>query len=61
MDGMEVNVLRINASWRISDKYETPMLRSVLYTCRLHICDMFDEMLVMASMGLVKVLNKYLL
>ena len=32
------------------------MLRYVLYTCRLHIHGMFDEMHVMASRGLVKVL-----
>jgi len=35
------------------------MLRSLIYTCSLHICDMFDEILVMASRGLVKVLNNY--
>jgi len=51
----------INASWRILDKYETPILRSVIYTCSLHIRDMFDEMPVMASRGPIKVLNKYLL
>jgi hypothetical protein len=37
------------------------MLKYVVYTCRLHICDMFDEMPVMASRGPVKVLFKYLL
>jgi len=37
------------------------MLRYVIYTCRLHIRDMFDEMPIMASRGLVKVLNKYFL
>jgi len=37
------------------------MLGTVIYTCRLHIHDMFDEMPVMASRGPVKVLNKYLL
>jgi hypothetical protein len=42
-----------------SDKYEIPMLKSVVYTCRLHICDMFDKMLVMASRGLVKGLFNY--
>jgi hypothetical protein len=34
------------------------MLRYVVYTCRLHICDMFDEMPVMASRGPVKSLFK---
>jgi len=29
------------------------MLSYVVITCRLHICDMFDEFLVMASSGLV--------
>jgi len=37
------------------------MFRYVIYTYRLHIHDMFDEMVVMASMGLVKVLFKYFL
>ena len=32
------------------------MLRTVKYTCRLHICNMFDEMPVMASRGLVMIL-----
>lgn len=31
------------------------MLRYVIYTCRLHIRDMFDEMPVMASRGPFKV------
>ena len=34
------------------------MLRYVIYTCTLHIRDMFDEMHVMASRGIVKVLFK---
>ena len=37
------------------------MLKSVVYTFRLHICDMFDEMPVMASRGLVKDLFNYFL
>jgi len=37
------------------------MLNSVIYTCRLHVDDMFDEMPVMASRDVVKVLNKYLI
>ena len=37
------------------------MLKNVNYTCGLHICNMFGEMPVMASRGLVKVLNKYLI
>ena len=37
------------------------MLKSVVYTCRLHICDMFDEMPIMASRSLVKSLFNYLL
>ncbi len=32
------------------------MLNYVVYTCRLHVGDMFDEMYIMASRGLVKVL-----
>jgi len=36
------------------------MLRFVVITCRIHICDMFDEIPVMASRGLVKYLFKYL-
>ena len=35
--------------------YEIPTLNSVVYTCRLHVDDMFDEMSVMASRGLVMV------
>ena len=34
------------------------MLRSVVDTCRLHICDTFDEISVMASMGTFKGLFK---
>jgi len=34
------------------------MLRYVIYTCRLNIHDMFDEMLVMDGRGPVKVLFK---
>ena len=34
------------------------MLNSVVYTCTLHICDMFDEMPVMASRSLVNGLFK---
>lgn len=34
------------------------MLISVVLTCRLHICDMFDEILVMASRHPVKSLIK---
>ena len=30
------------------------MLKYVVYTYRLHVCDMFDEMPVMASRNLVK-------
>jgi len=30
------------------------MLNYVVYICRLYVCDMFDEMSVMASRGLVK-------
>ena len=30
------------------------MLNYVVYTCRLHVCDLFEEMPVMASRGLVK-------
>jgi len=37
------------------------MLNSVVYTYRLHVGDMFDEMLIVASRGLVKDLLKYLL
>jgi len=34
------------------------MLKFVIYTCRLHIPNMFDEILVMDSRGLVQVLFK---
>jgi len=37
------------------------MLKYVVYTYSLHICDMFDEMLFMASWGPVKGLFKYLI
>jgi len=37
------------------------MLITILYTCRLHIRDMFDEMPIMTGRGPLKVLNKYLL
>ena len=36
------------------------MLRSIVMTCRLHMCDMFDKMPVMASRGPIKYLFKYL-
>jgi len=36
------------------------MLIFVVFICRLHICDMFDEMPVMASRGPVKGWFKYL-
>jgi len=36
------------------------MLRSIVMTCRMHICDMFDKMFVMASRALIKSLFKYL-
>lgn len=32
------------------------MLKFVIYTCRLHICDMFGEIPIMANMGPFKVL-----
>jgi len=35
------------------------MLRLVVMTGRLHICDMFDEMFVMASRGPIKSLIKF--
>jgi len=37
------------------------MFNSIGYTCRLHACDMFDKILVMASRGLIKVLFNLLL
>ena len=36
------------------------MLMSIILTFRMHICDMFDEMVVMASTGLLNSLFKYL-
>ena len=36
------------------------MLRSIVMTRRRHICDMFDEMPIMASRGSIKSLFKYL-
>jgi len=36
------------------------MLISIVMTCRLHICDLFDEIPVMASRGPIKSLFKYL-
>ena len=41
--------------------YEIPTLNFVVYTCRLHVDDMFDEILGMASRGLIKVLFNLLL
>ena len=35
----------------LSGKYETPLLKSIVMTYILHIGDMFDEILVMASRG----------
>jgi len=35
------------------------MLKYVVMTCRLHICDMFDKILVMGSRGQVKSLFNY--
>jgi len=40
----------------ISDKYEIPTLNSVVYICRLHVDNMFDEMPVLASRDLVMIL-----
>jgi len=50
-----------NGSYNFLDEYDIPMLKYVVFTCRLHICDMFDEMPIMASRGPVKGLFKYLL
>jgi len=36
------------------------MLRSLVMTCRMHICDIFDKMPVMISRGPVKYFFKYL-
>jgi len=36
------------------------MLKFVVLNCRMHICDMFNKMYVMASRGLVKSLFNYL-
>ena len=47
--------------WRFSDKYEIPTLNSIVYTYRLHVDNMFNEMFLMASRALVKVLINYLL
>jgi len=35
------------------------MLRSIVMTCRMHTCDVFDEMFVMANMGLVTYFFNY--
>lgn len=51
LEGLSLSVERINL-------VNTPMLRFVVMTCRMHICDMFDEILVMASRGPVKYLFK---
>jgi len=48
----------INAFEWFLDEYETPKHKFVIYTCRLHIHDMFDEIPVMASRGPAKVLFK---
>ena len=37
------------------------MLIIFIYTCILPICDMFDEMYIMASRGLIQGLNMYLI
>jgi len=36
------------------------MLKTIVYTCILHIRDVFDEMLIMAGRGPIKGLFKYL-
>jgi len=60
MDGMDVDVLM--DIWFLAIlSYETPMLKNIIYTCRVHIHDMFDEMCVMDSRCPVKVLNNYFL
>ena len=43
------------------DKNEIHILNSIVYTCRLHVDNMFDDIPVMASRGLVKVLINYLI
>ena len=40
----------------ILNKYKITTLNSIVYTCRLHVDDIFDERYVMASTGLVMVL-----
>lgn len=42
---------------RSDSQISIPTLNYVVYTCRLHVDDMFGEMLGMASMGLVMVLS----
>lgn len=49
-----------NTSLLILDKYETPIRIYIIMTYRFHICDMFDEMYVMAGRILVKSLLKRL-
>ncbi len=44
-----------NGSQRFSGKYEITTLASIVYTCRLHIDDMFYEMPLMDNRGLVMV------
>lgn len=45
-----------NGSYQFSNKYDIPTLNSIVYTCRLHVNDMFHKMPVMASRGLINVL-----
>ena len=58
IDRNEAIVRRYQSSVTILNKYETPMLIFFVMTCRLHICDMFNKMSIMASRGLVKPLIK---
>ena len=58
IDDNEKNTWGNNGSYQFSNKYEICMFNYVVYTCRLRVCDMFDEMSVMASTGLIKGLFK---
>ena len=51
IDEITTNVLSCHCFLRFSDKHETPMLSPTINTCRFHVCDMFEEISVMASRG----------
>ena len=39
----------IRPSWWISNKFQIPMFRYAFMTCRLHVLNMFNEMIIMVG------------